>query len=305
MGRLRTALAVVAAVLIVAAGVWITIKAVDKDPALFGSVVAAAVAFGLAVAQRRWEKRQELERLHRDEMAPIYEQLVDRLKDEEKMAATAENAEFFKELTTKLLVHGSPPVIKAWIGWRETGTPQSPEDLRLVLAWEGVLRTIRADLGHDDSSLAYGDLLRVYINDVDEALAKTSGRRRAVSRPRCSRHRRRLRSEQSAPRVAEAQPVLDVLDGGSHLVRWAGREVVVDQVADTIARVDPWELFASRSRGRRAPRSRSFAVPRLDRAHGPHRRTRSDERARSSFRPEPAVHSWAFVYLAVFPLNQP
>lgn len=169
---MRTALAVVAAVLIVAAGVWITIKAVDKDPALFGSVVAAAVAFGLAVAQRRWEKRQELERLHRDEMAPIYEQLVDRLKDEEKMAATAENAEFFKELTTKLLVHGSPPVIKAWIGWRETGTPQSPEDLRLVLAWEGVLRTIRADLGHDDSSLAYGDLLRVYINDVDEALDK-------------------------------------------------------------------------------------------------------------------------------------
>lgn len=172
MGKIRTSLGVVVVILLLAAGVWIAVKAVDKDPAVFGSVVAAVGAVALAIVQRRWEKRQELERLHREEMSPIYEQLVDRLKDAEKMAAEAQNAEFFKELTTKLLVHGSPPVIKAWVAWRQTGPQQSPEDLRLLVAYEQVLRTIRADLGHDDSSLALGDLLRVYINDVDEGLLK-------------------------------------------------------------------------------------------------------------------------------------
>jgi hypothetical protein len=103
-------------------------------------------------------------------MSPIYEELVDRLKDLDKMAAQAQNEEFFKNLTTKLLVHGSPPVIKAWIAWRRGVAQIGPDGLGLLLSYEQVLRAIRADLGHDDSELAPGDLLRVYVNELDEAL---------------------------------------------------------------------------------------------------------------------------------------
>ena len=114
-------------------------------------------------------------------MAPIYEELVDRLKDIEKLAEADQNDEFFKSMTTKLLVHGSPQVIKAWLAWRSCGPQEGPEDLRLLVAYELVLRAIRADLGHDDSILASGDLLRVYVTDLDESLPHWEASRLALS----------------------------------------------------------------------------------------------------------------------------
>jgi hypothetical protein len=172
MVRVRSALGVIAAIGLIAFLGWIAVKAVDKDPAVFGSVIAAAGAVMLAVFQRRWEKKQELERLHRDEMAPIYEDFIDRLKDLEKIKDEAEIEELFKNLTTKLLVHGSSSVIKAWIAWRQSGPQKNPEDLSMIVSYESLLRAIRVDLGHDDASLKTGELLQVYVTDLAEPLAK-------------------------------------------------------------------------------------------------------------------------------------
>jgi len=36
--------------------------------------------------------------------------------------------------------------------------------------WEKVLFAIREDLGHDNSGLETGDLLRIYVNDIDDLL---------------------------------------------------------------------------------------------------------------------------------------
>jgi hypothetical protein len=46
-----------------------------------------------------------------------------------------------------------------------------PEDMTnptYLLTYEQLLFLIRKDLGHDDSTLTPGDLLRVYVNDFDE-----------------------------------------------------------------------------------------------------------------------------------------
>lgn len=106
-------LGLVIAAALVALGGWAVIEGIKHDPALVGSLATGLRALVAAIAQRLWEKSQELERLHRAEMAPIYDESVDRLKDIEKLAEAEQNEEFFKSMTTKLLVHGSPQVIKA------------------------------------------------------------------------------------------------------------------------------------------------------------------------------------------------
>jgi hypothetical protein len=172
VAKFRTAVGVVVLLLLLVVAGWVIVKAADQEPAVVAAAIAALGAVGVGVLQRRWEKSEEAARLHRDEMAPIYEDLVDRLKDLEKIAAQGQVEDFFKELTTKLLVHGSPQVIRAWLVWQRCGQQRNEDDLRLLVAYERVLRSIRADLGHDDSSLAPGDLLRIYVTDLDESLSK-------------------------------------------------------------------------------------------------------------------------------------
>ncbi len=99
-------------------------------------------------------------------MSPIYEQLVSILKDNPE---EAETAEFFKDLTTKLLLYGPAPIIKEWIEFRLRGvSADDPTNPTSLLNYEKLLLLVRKDLGHDDSELRLGDLLRVYVNDFDE-----------------------------------------------------------------------------------------------------------------------------------------
>jgi hypothetical protein len=169
MARLGKVASWFAALGIVALVVWAFIKGVDKDPAVVGTVFTAVAGIVVVVYQRRREKHQELERSHREQMSPIYQQLVETLKDVGEKEDGA-NVSFFKDLATKMLLYGPTPVVKAWIEWHRTGVSDDPSNLAGMLAWEKVLFAMREDLGHDNSGLKTGDLLRIYVNDIDELL---------------------------------------------------------------------------------------------------------------------------------------
>ncbi|HEY2767969.1 MAG TPA: hypothetical protein VGI76_06900 [Solirubrobacteraceae bacterium] len=159
------ALGFVGFVVILVAGAALVYGLVE-DPAVSGPVAGAIGVIIAAILQRRWEKGQELERLRREQMSPIYEQLVSILKDNPE---EAETAEFFKDLTTKLLLYGPAPIIKEWIEFRLHGvSADDPTNPTSLLNYEKLLLLVRKDLGHDDSELRLGDLLRVYVNDFDE-----------------------------------------------------------------------------------------------------------------------------------------
>lgn len=49
--------------------------------------------------------------------------------------------------------------------------PEDMTDPTYLLTYEQLLFLMRKDLGHDDSTLVPGDLLRVYINDFNEMYA--------------------------------------------------------------------------------------------------------------------------------------
>lgn len=140
------------------------------DPAIAGPVAGAIGVIAVAVVQRRWEKKQELERSRREQMSPIYERLVGILRES---PGKEETSEFFKDLTTKMLLYGPAPIIKEWIEFRLRGmsTADDPTNPTSLLNYEKLLLLVRKDLGHDDSKLKRGDLLRIYVNDFDEMYA--------------------------------------------------------------------------------------------------------------------------------------
>ena len=125
-----------------------------QDPQVAGPIAGAIGVVAAAVVQRRWEKRQELERLRREQMAPIYEQLTSIVKT--KGGEESATAEFFQDFTTKLVLYGPPPIIKSWNTFRALAMPEDMTNPTYLLTYEQLLFLIRKDLGHDDSTLIPG-----------------------------------------------------------------------------------------------------------------------------------------------------
>jgi hypothetical protein len=200
MERFTSALGALIAVGLLAVGAWAVVKGVEKDPAVVAAIVTAGGAVAGVAVQRRWEKRRELERLHRDEMAPLYEQLVENPKEAPEHEA---GVAFYKRFSTKIIVHGPTPVVETWLHWTRSFVEDDPLNL---IRWEQVLRAIRADLGHDDSKLQPGDLLTLYITDVDDLIATLRGQRIAAevlkaqaARPGCGPVLAALRRSRDGP----------------------------------------------------------------------------------------------------------
>jgi hypothetical protein len=164
--RTTIALGVAGFLVLLVAGAALVYGLVE-DPAVSGPVAGAVGVVVAAILQRRWEKGQELERSRREQMAPIYERLVGILKEN---PGEEETSEFFKDLTTKMLLYGPATIIKEWIEFRLHGmsTASDPTNPTSLLNYEKLLLLVRKDLGHDDSDLKLGDLLRIYVNDFDE-----------------------------------------------------------------------------------------------------------------------------------------
>lgn len=150
------------------------------DPTVGGPIAGAAAVVAVAIVQRRWEKRQELERLRREQMAPIYEQLIGIVKT--TSGEETATADFFQDFSTKLVLYGPPAIIKSWNAFRALEMPEDMTDPTYLLTYEQLLFLMRKDLGHDDSTLVPGDLLRVYVNDFDEMYALWQAKQVAESR---------------------------------------------------------------------------------------------------------------------------
>lgn len=147
--------------------VWAFVRGVEADPAVVGPISTGLLAFGGLVYQRSRERSQELERSHREEMVPIYEQLVEAILDINSFAAKpeAEQQGFFRELSRKLTLHGPSAVVRAWIAWMRA-LPLNSLSIQLRTQ-EHLLRAIRDDLGLSNDALKRGDLVRLYLLEED------------------------------------------------------------------------------------------------------------------------------------------
>jgi hypothetical protein len=156
-----------------AAGIgWIAYTSIARAPAVVAAVVTGfAALIGLAV-QRYMEQQREDRRERRERMAPIYEQLVRTFYDGAADGDVNQDdlLTFFQDLAQSLLIWGSEPVIMAFNRWRATIAELEEGSPDALFAFEELLYAIRADLGNEAKKMGRGDLLRVFINDIDDFL---------------------------------------------------------------------------------------------------------------------------------------
>jgi hypothetical protein len=156
--------------------VWAFIEAVRAEPAVVGSVATAVVGlFGVLWQQRRSEEAR-LREAHRARMTPVYDDLLKMFLDNLGSGGGihAEAEDFMKDLKGRqLLLGASTEMIRAFNDWqRSTVTAQADgNSMSVIFAWEDLLRAIRRDLGHNDADLQRGELLRVFITDIDDHVA--------------------------------------------------------------------------------------------------------------------------------------
>jgi hypothetical protein len=174
--RIQTLFGVAISIATASLVAWAFIEAVQAEPAVVGAVATAALGVAGVVWQQRQAEKARLREAHRDRMTPVYHKLLKRVWQQvgrENQELTEEMAEFMRDLKARQLMLGAPSaMILAFNRWeREAKAAQQKNDsIALVFAWEELLRAMRRDLGHDDSSLPRGELLRVFMDDLDQFL---------------------------------------------------------------------------------------------------------------------------------------
>src|SRR5690606_9986217 len=118
---------------------WLIYTSVTEAPAVVAAVVTGLLAIlGLGI-QRFFEQQREDERIRRERMAPIYEQLVSQIHlISDGSVQQADVATFFGELAQSLQLWGAPPVVAAFNDWR-TKTVQNAEAAERGSAQSGAL----------------------------------------------------------------------------------------------------------------------------------------------------------------------
>jgi len=77
---------------------------------------------------------------------------------------------FFAEFIPKLIVWGDERVMKSFCVFRDTAVNNPTPSSEILFIFEGLLLKIRKDLGHKDRSLKRGDILGLFITDIEKYL---------------------------------------------------------------------------------------------------------------------------------------
>lgn len=148
---------------------WAVVRGIQEEPAILGALATAASAIAVVALQQRGQQRDAIREARRKQLAPMYEGITTQMRAMAKgSGSTTEELEaFMTSLQDKLLVWGPAPVVEAWARTMRVFESE-PEATDALLAYAALLRVIRHELGHDDSHLDTRDLLRLFVNDIDD-----------------------------------------------------------------------------------------------------------------------------------------
>jgi len=158
------------------------LTSLDSDLAV--AIIAAAATVLVSVLSvvlgNIYEAREQVQREHREKKIPVYEDLIAflfrvLLGVKTGSAPTEEDMlKFMSEFNQRAMVWGSDEVLAAWIKWRRAAINSSSpgtQPLELVFLYEELILAIRRDLGHKNSGLKRGDILALFVNDIDKHLS--------------------------------------------------------------------------------------------------------------------------------------
>lgn len=138
-----------------------------------GYVSIVCVVLG-AIANNRMTYLQKRNEYLRDHREKAYSKLISIFTKVQKGLKTSEEyskAELLDDMYAfheSLMLWGSSKAIKMWAEWRNAAS-KSPSPQELLLAQEAIIIQLRKDMGQK-GGLQKGDILKLFINDVDEAV---------------------------------------------------------------------------------------------------------------------------------------
>lgn len=130
------------------------------------------------ILTKYYERKRKIEQEIREKKIPMYVEFVEfwfrvlysknitGKKIEEK-----EMIEFFSDFTQKVMVWGSDEVLILWSRYRRTFVDiEDPKNVspEKLFDFEDLLMAIRKDMGHKNKGVIKGDLLGLFINDIDK-----------------------------------------------------------------------------------------------------------------------------------------
>ncbi len=158
----------------------------DKILSMNNDIVIAVVAvsgtimisvFSLIIANL-YEKKKIIREEQSEKKRDIYTKFIYFIFDtlfagelKEKKKTNEEIIAFLVGFMQELIPWGGDQVVNSFVAFRQTTiTATDPKSPLLLLSLEELLFAIRKDLGHSNKGLNKGDILRLFINDVDTIL---------------------------------------------------------------------------------------------------------------------------------------
>ncbi|WP_430109287.1 hypothetical protein [Paenibacillus sp. B1-33] len=154
-------------------------KGLQKEvaAALIAASATIVVSVLSVVVAKYYEKKRAIEQEHRNKKIPMYEEFVEFLfkilmnkKLEGEPLTEQEMLKFMSAFTQKLLVWGSDDVVLHWSKYRMMSINDKSDAMENMFQMEELLYAIRRDTGHKNKKHKKGDILKLFINDIDKYL---------------------------------------------------------------------------------------------------------------------------------------
>jgi hypothetical protein len=142
----------------------------------FATITVATISI---VGARYFEQKRAIAREIHEKQIPMYEEFVRFMFRVFGLGGEApsedEIVDFLRSFTTSLIVWGSNRLIVEWSAFRRAAILQAnangnPSDPANIFLFEKLLVAIRQEFGHPVKGLSRGDLLGLFVNDIDQYL---------------------------------------------------------------------------------------------------------------------------------------
>jgi hypothetical protein len=143
---------------------------------VFGTLATKHLERRQEIERQQRERKLEIERQQRERKLEVYQQFMDyqfaAMQGVRSEMDAAERTEldraFHVSFAKNLISWGSEDIIKEYGAWVKWDDPEASGD---ILGLEKILLAIREDLGYTNKELEAGDLLKTFLEGVDELLA--------------------------------------------------------------------------------------------------------------------------------------
>lgn len=164
--------------------VEISIDNIDKvDSNIVVALIAGTITILGYFITRYLERKKQIEQEIRKQKLPIYEEFLDfifkfMVGNRKNNISEQDLEQFMFNFNKKSIIWLSDESLKAYVNWRTalnriSGNEKNDKGtLTQLIEFEKLLLAFRKDIGHSNQNLNSGDILSVFINDIDKYIKR-------------------------------------------------------------------------------------------------------------------------------------